>query len=75
MSERFTIELEALPAERFAEIPAEVRLRQVLKIALRRAGLRAVSVRRVRHPAAGSSAATDAADPDSRRTEEATHGQ
>lgn len=48
MSERFRVELVALAADRFSGVPAAVRLRQLLKIAGRRLGLRAVSVQRLR---------------------------
>lgn len=43
--QRFTIELVALPAERYAGVPADVRLRQLLKVALRRLGLKCAGVR------------------------------
>lgn len=42
---RIVVEFEALPAERFSGVPADVRLRQLLKVALRRLGLRCTGVR------------------------------
>lgn len=46
-AERFHVELVDVPADRLAGVPVAKRLAQVLKVVLRRAGLRCTSVRRV----------------------------
>lgn len=68
---RIVVEFVAMDAKRFANVPAEVRLRQLLKVAGRRLGLRCTGVRsqlELHGLAEDSSAATDAANFETRQT-------
>ncbi|MGH9380858.1 MAG: hypothetical protein ACRD2Z_09635 [Thermoanaerobaculia bacterium] len=47
MTPRVVLEFEVLPDERYGDVPGDVRLRRLLKTALRRLGLRCVAMRQI----------------------------